>query len=665
MTATDYTFDWIDRRLGPTVEAVVGVAWRYRRTTIIALHIVLTILSNQFAFLLRFDGVIPLDNARAARDTIGLLIAIRVSVFVLLGLHNRLWRYTSLRDAVRLVADVLIGSATFAVLVRWVFQINYYPMTVYVIDAMILFMLMTGVRLARRFARETRMVSGTATVLVVGAGDAGEMIVRDMLKNPSYAARPIGFIDDDRKKVGRLIHGLPVLGTRVDIAKVIAQKQPTEILIAVPSESRAALRKIAGSLQPFKIPIKTLPSMREIVQGRVTVSEIRPLAIEDLLERAPVGLDQATIRALIAGKRVMVTGAGGSIGSELCRQIASFGPASLALVDRYENSLHFITVELQDKGYGPLIRSYLADITDRPRLTQVFDKARPHIVFHAAAHKHVPMVEMNPSEGFKNNVLGTRLLAENAARAGVEHFVLISTDKAVNPTNVMGATKRAAECCIQVMASEMGVEGATAFCAVRFGNVLGSNGSVVPRFLDQIRAGGPVTVTHPDIKRFFMLIPEAVQLVLHAAAKAESGAVYVLEMGDQINVAEMARNLIRLSGYVPDAEIQLEFTGLRPGEKLFEELVGVDEKAEPSGIEGIHRVRSQDTVNRDVFGPLVDKAAAAAIAGDDERVLDLLKAIVPTYEREAVEPVQTARTNTAVPETSPGLISNAPQIVRG
>ncbi len=396
---------------------------------------------------------------------------------------------------------------------------------------------------------------------------------------------------------------------------MLAKDPPDEILIAIPSESPAAIRKIAQSLQPYKIPISTLPSLRDLVQGTVTVSHIRPLAIEDLLARAPVGLDYAPVRALVEGRRVLVTGAGGSIGSELCRQIAELGPESLALVERYENSLHAIHVELADRGLDGSVRPFLADVTDRVRIRAVLEEFAPQIVFHAAAHKHVPMVEMNPSEGLKNNVLGTRTLAEEASRALVERFVYISTDKAVNPTSVMGATKRAGEFCIQAMARSS----PTSFCAVRFGNVLGSNGSVVPRFIEQIRDGGPVTVTHPDMKRFFMLIPEAVQLVLHAAAQADRGVVYVLEMGEQINVAEMARNLIRLSGYLPDEDIQITFTGLRPGEKLYEELIGVDETAEPSGIEGIHRVRPNHWDRMKLVNALIERAIVAAQAGRGRR----------------------------------------------
>jgi FlaA1/EpsC-like NDP-sugar epimerase len=615
--------------LGAIVGWAVDVAFTYRRVAIVAVHVGLIVLSNFLAFALRFDGAIPPQAAEAWKHTTLLLIGVRALTFVPLRLYEGLWRYTGIWDLKRIVVGVLLSSVIMYGLVGWVLRTPGYPRSIYLIDSVLLIMLMGGLRLGRRIYREAKRTVSPRRVLVIGAGDAGEMIVRDMFKNQSYGMTPIGFIDDDPGKSGKRIHGVPVIGPRHQIAEVLAKLLPDEILIAIPSETPAAIRKIAQSLQPFKIPITTLPSIRDLVQGTVTVSNIRPLAIEDLLARAPVGLDYAPVRTLIEGRRVLVTGAGGSIGSELCRQIAKLNPETLALVDRYENSLHAITVEMDDHARDVPVRAYLADVTDRVRIRQVLDEFRPAIVFHAAAHKHVPVVEMNPSEGVKNNVLGTRILAEESKRAGVDRFVFISTDKAVNPSSVMGATKRVAEFCIQGMANG----GPTSFCVVRFGNVLGSNGSVVPRFLDQIRAGGPVTVTHPDMKRFFMLIPEAVQLVLHAAAQAEAGVVYVLEMGDQINVTEMARNLIRLSGYVPGDEIQIEFIGLRPGEKLYEELIGIDEVAEPSGMEGIQRVRLNHWDRMPDVTALTDRAISAAQAGRDEEVVALLGQIVPTYTR--------------------------------
>jgi FlaA1/EpsC-like NDP-sugar epimerase len=609
------------------IDRAIRFALQHRRVTSAAIHIVLIVISSYLAFALRFDWAVPPQAVWVWKLSVPVLIVIRSAVFIPLRLYEGLWRYTSVWDLQRIGIGVFLSSVLFWFVVSAVPALGPYPRSVYMIDAFLLVMFMGGVRMTRRVIREARHGYASKRVLVLGAGDAGEMIVRDMHRNPSYGSSPIGFLDDDPAKKGKRIHGVPVLGSRQDIDEILKKHPADEILIAIPSETPPSLRNIARSLRPHAVTITTLPSMRDLVQCQVTVNQIRPLVIEDLLTRVPVGLDITPVRKLIEGKRVLITGAGGSIGSELCRQVAALKPARLAMIERYENSLHFISVEVGDRWPETPSWPYLADITDRKRIEHVFADVRPEIVFHAAAHKHVPMVEMNPSEGFKNNVLGTRTLAEVAQNWGVERFLFISTDKAVNPTNVMGATKRVAEFCIQTL----GNSGPTAFCAVRFGNVLGSNGSVVPRFLEQIEAGGPVTVTHPDIRRFFMLIPEAVQLVLHAAAQAQPGAVYVLEMGDQINVADMARNLIRLTGHVPDDEIKIEFTGLRPGEKLYEELIGTDESSEPSGIEGIHRVVRKRPFDRERIKRHVDIAIQAAIEGCDAEVISRLQEIVPTY----------------------------------
>ena len=337
------------------------------------------------------------------------------------------------------------------------------------------------------------------------------------------------------------------------------------------------------------MPIKTLPKLKDLLDGKVTINQIRNLAIEDLLPRPPVGLKPESISHLIAGKSVVVTGAGGSIGSELCRQIVEFHPGALVLYERYENSLYTIENELTDRGHASLVHPVIGDITDAPHLHATIEKFRPDIIFHAAAHKHVPLMELNPGEAFKNNIIGTRTVAEAADKYGVKRFVLVSTDKAVNPSSVMGATKRVAELVVQ----EMAIRSQTRFLTVRFGNVLGSNGSVVPRFQEQIKAGGPVTVTHPAVQRYFMLISEAVHLVLQAAALGEQSGLYILEMGEQIKLLDLARHLIRLSGFVPEKEILITFVGLRPGEKLEEELVGEGEIAEPSSIDKILRIRSE------------------------------------------------------------------------
>jgi FlaA1/EpsC-like NDP-sugar epimerase len=394
----------------------------------------------------------------------------------------------------------------------------------------------------------------------------------------------------------------------------------------MPNADPAGIRTIVRALQAFKLPIKTLPKLTDIIGGKVQLNEIRNLSVEDLLARPPVGLDPMPVKHLIRGRRVMVTGAGGSIGSELCRQIAKLQPASLIMFERYENSLHAVRMELEDSRPNCGIYCVIGDVADTACVSATMQQHRPEIVFHAAAHKHVPLMEENPCEAIKNNVRGTRLLAQASEFFGVDRFIFISTDKAVNPTSVMGASKRLAELAIQTQAMGSG----TSFGVVRFGNVLGSNGSVVPRFLDQIRRGGPVTITHPEMRRFFMLIPEAVQLVMHAASQAESGGIYVLEMGEQVKLLDMARDLIRLAGYVPEEEIPIAFIGLRPGEKLYEELVGMNEVAGPSKIEKIHRVTSRTRPDPEFFTRL-ETIETQAAEGDVEGVRASLKQLIPEY----------------------------------
>jgi FlaA1/EpsC-like NDP-sugar epimerase len=506
----------------------------------------------------------------------------------------------------------------------------------------VLVALLGALRMARRTYHEMRASPGGKRVLIVGAGNAGELIVRDMLQSLDYDYRPIGFVDDDPGKQRERIRGVPVLGTCADLAHVIKRTKPDDVLIAMPSAPPAVIQDVVRALQPFHLNINTLPRLSEIVSGRAAVAQIRKLAIEDLLARQPVGLDPAPVQALVAGRIVMVTGAGGSIGSELCRQVAALGPRTLVLYERYENSLFAIANELGDRWPALDVQSLIGDVCDANRLTSVFARYPPHVLFHAAAHKHVPLMELSPGEAVKNNVFGTQQLVEAASVAGVERFILISTDKAVNPTSVMGVSKRVAEMIIQ----SKDTSSRTVFAAVRFGNVLGSNGSVVPRFLEQIKAGGPVTVTHPEMRRYFMLIPEAVHLVMHAAAMAQGGEVFVLEMGEQVRVLDMARTLIRLSGFVPDEDIPITITGLRPGEKLYEELVGNEEVVEPSGTEKINRVRRDHPVD----AASLDRHLAdlrRCIAGESpggnrypSALLSVLQELVPTYtpEPDALRP---------------------------
>jgi FlaA1/EpsC-like NDP-sugar epimerase len=583
--------------------------------------------ANAAAFLLRFDGQVPPDAWASHASMLPWLLVSRAGGFAAFGRFRGLWRYASLYDLRNIVLAVVSSTAVFYAIVRWFLAPPLYPRSVYLIDSLLLIGLLGGFRLARRAWHETRVSTRGKTVLVIGAGDAGEMVVRDMLHNPQHDYQPVGFIDDDPAKQDERIHGVPVLGNRAELPRIIQGVRPADVLIAMPSAPASVTRDVVRALQPFHVTINTLPNLREIVSGRVHVEQIRKLAIEDLLARPPVGLDPAPVRALLAGRTVMVTGAGGSIGSELCRQIAGYGPTALLLFERYENSLFAVTNELKDHWPELEVQPIVGDVGDAARVDAVFAARRPAIVFHAAAHKHVPLMELSPGEAIKNNVFGTLRLVDAACRAGVERFIFISTDKAVNPTSVMGASKHIAELIVR---SRNGSSG-TACAAVRFGNVLGSNGSVVPRFVEQIKAGGPVTVTHPEMRRYFMLIPEAVQLVMHAAALARGGEVFVLDMGEQIKVLEMARTLIRLSGFVPEQDIPIVFTGLRPGEKLYEDLVADHESTEPSGVEKITKIRQSEEPDPALLDAHLATLRRIADNHDPGELLKAIQALVPTY----------------------------------
>jgi FlaA1/EpsC-like NDP-sugar epimerase len=608
-------------------------------------HLVLVVASSFLAILLRFDGLIPPALLEAYFRTLPWMLMLRLVTFLPFGLYGGLWRYTGVWDLTRIVLSVLTSSAVIYVLVHAELGPSIVPRSIIIIDSVLLISFLGGVRLLWRIVPDALRSKPGRRILVLGAGDAGEMVVREMRKSAGY--QPVGFVDHDPTKVGRTIHGVTVLGTPSDLPRIVTEAQPSEVLVAIPSADVATVRAFVRLLEPFKLRITTLPSPRELVNGRVGIGQIRPLTIEDLLPRSPVALCADQARALIHAKRVLVTGAGGSIGSELCRQIVSLHPASLILFERYENSLYAIANELIDRQSGGCIHPVIGDVTDKSRVDTVFSEYRPDIVFHAAAHKHVPLMEGNPCEAVKNNVAGTQTVAEAAQRHGVERFVLISTDKAVNPSSVMGASKRVAELIVQSIGARTTH---TRFVVVRFGNVLGSNGSVIPRMVEQIRAGGPVTVTHPEIRRYFMLIPEAVQLVLQAAVLAQDQETFVLDMGEQIRVLDVARNLIRLSGFVPDEEIPITFVGLRPGEKLTEELVGESETLAPAGVEKISRVVRAAPVDRAILADRVRLLVSAARQGRTHVVLGLLREIVPTFGPSAAD----------VPADVPAVVRQAP-----
>jgi FlaA1/EpsC-like NDP-sugar epimerase len=634
-----------------------------RRCSYVLVQLGIVAGANAVAFALRFDGAPPSWAVSVWLQMLPWLLLVRALTLGTFGLYRDIWRYTGLYDVVAIMKAVAVSSLLFVALVLSPLGPAVYPRSIFIVDAIILTAALGGVRVSRHLLAEllgpwqrrgTSAPSSGKRLLIIGAGAIGEVLVREMQTRPDYGYEPIGFVDEDQSSVGRRIHGVPVVGTRQDLATVLATHRPHEVLIAIPDADAGVIRAIVQALESHNIPIKTLPRLRHLLDGTFELSHIRTLGFEDLLARTPVGLDDAPLHQLIAGRRVLVTGAGGSIGGELCRQIAAMHPASCVMLDRNENGLHALHLELRDRLHGQALHPVIGDVTDAAKMDAVFAHHRPEIVFHAAAHKHVPMMEANPCEAIKNNVTGTAIVAEAAERYHTDRFILISTDKAVNPISIMGASKRLAELVVRARAwrSE------TTFATVRFGNVLGSSGSVVPLFIEQIRKGGPVTVTHPEVRRFFMLIPEAVQLVLHAAAQAGGAATYVLEMGEQVKLVDMARHLIRVSGYVPDRDIAIQFIGLRPGEKLGEELVGDGETVRPSKVDKIQRV-TEAVRPSDITLRMIAAIEDRARDNDTTTVTHLLGRLLPAYGAHIRSLQEAARPAAAATSDPAGVMAPA------
>lgn len=601
----------------------------YRSSLVIGTQLLLILAANLTAFALRFDADIPRQYRRVMWDHLPAVLLIFGVGLWIFGLHRGLWRYVGLHDLGKILLASLFSAAAFYGVIHHIGGVTQYPRSVIILTGLLTGLYLASIRLAVRGFRERLQAVGPSArrVLIVGAGHAGELLVRDMLSDANYNCRPVGFVDDDPVKRRMRIHGIPVVGTTADTKQVAEQLNVHEIIVAIPSASTTAKQKILGASEGCTVPIKTLPNVKQLLGDPVSLQQVRPMSLDDLLQREPVQTDYQELYPLISGKVLLVTGAGGSIGSELCRQIAQHKPQSLVLFERYENALHALMLELQATFPVVKILPLIGDVTVPDRVAEVFQHTGPDIVFHAAAHKHVPLMELNPKEAIRNNILGTRIVADAALKEGVERFVLISTDKAVNPSSIMGATKRVAEHMMQ----ELNNTGLTKFSVVRFGNVLGSNGSVVPLFSEQIRKGGPVTVTHPEIKRFFMTIPEAVQLVLQASVMGRGGDVFVLDMGEQIKVADLARNMIVLAGLVPGKDVDIVFTGLRPGEKLYEELFEDSEQVEPTTHPKIQRAVGTP-VPVGELREWLESLQENLPKRDEEALLQDLKRLVPGFQ---------------------------------
>jgi FlaA1/EpsC-like NDP-sugar epimerase len=589
-------------------------------------------LALSLAFLIRFEGKIPSTHFNNIGFIIIVALTLKIPIFYLFRLYRMSWAYVSFHELLDVFKAVTLSSialGTFFFL--WGGSVTILPRSVLMLDYLLTLFLIGGFRSAKRIYQGWRggFSPEGRRVLIVGAGDAGEQIVRAMLSEQRSRYFPVGFVDDGPAKQGITIHGVRVLGTRQEIPQLVQQHEVEELLIAMPSVSSKIIRETVelGRRAGLK-DIKILPGFHELVTGRVGLTDIRSLQLEDLLGREPVRLDMREIEAYLKDKTVLVTGAAGSIGSELCRQIVKFHPQLLIALDQDESGLFAIHNELSQRFPNTKLASVIADIRDTCKIEQIFEYYRPRVVFHAAAYKHVPLMEAHPDEAVKNNIFGTLIVAEAAQRTRVEKFVLISTDKAVNPTSVMGATKRVAEIILQVMNSQ----GPTKFVSVRFGNVLGSRGSVIPIFQEQIKRGGPVTVTHEEMKRYFMVTSEAVLLVLQAGALGQGGEVFVLDMGEPVRIVDLAREMIRLSGYEPDRDIPIVFIGPRPGEKFFEELLTAEEGTVATKHEKIFVARTSAPSSPTQLWQQLHKLKKLAEQGAPAEVIQILQELVPTYK---------------------------------
>lgn len=603
------------------------------RIFVVTLQIALIVVAFVGAFLFRFDGAIPERYWDNIRFFLFPVIALKLFIFYRTGLFSGWWRYVSLPDLWVILRANAYGSVALFVFAFLVERLEGIPRSVYILDGIFCFLMMAGVRVVTRAFRENNLMNRKNSklelrnVLILGAGGAGQAIVKEIRQNPTLSLAVLGYIDEDAERQQESFQGVPVLGTPRDLKRIFQETHVNLLIVAKSAICRKELRPLVTLCQEADVEIKLLPTVGDILNDQVSVRHIRNVQLEDLLGREPVRLEIDQIREFLHGRRVLVTGAGGSIGSEICRQVAAIGPACLIISDVAETPLFHIENELKELYPALTVQSRLSDIRDRIATRYLFQKFSPEIVFHAAAYKHVPMSEQNLVEAVKNNVLGTRNLADTAQMFGVRHFVMISTDKAVNPTNAMGASKRIAEIYVQALSRRTEMKVVT----VRFGNVLGSNGSVVPTFRQQIEKGGPVTVTHPEVTRFFMTIPEAVQLVMQAASMGKGGEIFLLDMGHPVKIVGLAEEMIRLSGLRPYQDVDIVFTGLRPGEKLHEELLLAGEGIMPTSHEKI-RVARSTSYDEVWVDEQIENLFRAAQNMDQGEIFLLLRKIVPEYQ---------------------------------
>ncbi|MDZ7696488.1 MAG: nucleoside-diphosphate sugar epimerase/dehydratase [Deltaproteobacteria bacterium] len=612
-------------------------------------------LSLYLAYLLRFDGSIPPSQFKAFIRILPWVIPIKLAGFFFFGLYKGMWRYTGIYDLENLVKACVISSGIIVfILVLWV-RFEGYPRSIFAIDLVLTFLFLSGTRVGIRLLLSSRgeryrlpfmgkKDEDRTRILIVGAGDAGEKLIREIRENEELRYDVAGFLDDNERKRNQTIHGVPVLGSVEEVQTIADKEAIDEIIIAISAASAGEMRRVVGLCEATGIPCKTIPGVGELIEGRVSVRSIRKVRYEDLLGRRQARLNLKQIGGYLTDKRVMVTGGCGSIGSELCRQIIRFRPKTLMIVDINESGLFDIEMEFTAKFPDMKVAPVLCPIQDRHVMGRVFKEEKPEVVFHAAAYKHVPMLELHPWEAVLNNIVGTQAILELCSLNGVRRCVVVSTDKAVRPTNVMGASKRVGELLARCYARETGARN----MCVRFGNVVYSVGSVVPLFRKQIERGGPITLTHPDVMRYFMTIPEASQLILQAGAIGNGGEIFILKMGTPIRIADMARDLIRLSGFEPDTEIEIKEIGLRPGEKLIEELItegeGICEteheeimvlKADPQITQISQNGKIENALTLKRMRKHIKRLVNYAEAGDGEKIRAELKRVVPEYHQQS------------------------------